>query len=194
MYIILCIVFTTNKQNTGDTNMGREIRRVPKDWVHPKNEYGNYDPLLDGNDFKPWHDEWLEGSEKWDGGFMNGYTPEAKWVVKSTEYEHMSYEDYVGSEPDISHYMPDWPTDICTHMMMYETCTEGTPISPAFITCEELARWLTDNEASSFGTRTASYEQWLDMCQRGWAMSAVVDETGGLVSGVEYSPERVKED
>ena len=42
--------------------------------------------------------------------------------------------------------------------MIYETCSEGSPISPAFETPEELARWLTDN---SFGSMTATYEQWL---------------------------------
>lgn len=26
--------------------MGREVRRVTKDWEHPKNEFGDYKPLL----------------------------------------------------------------------------------------------------------------------------------------------------
>lgn len=173
--------------------MGREIRRVPKDWVHPKNEYGDYDPLFAGAGFKAEHEEWVEGNQKWAEGFMEDYTTDTKGAIKPAKYEDVTYSEYAGDEPDIDHYMPDWPADICTHMMMYETCTEGTPISPAFVTCEELARWLTDNSASSFGSRTASYEQWLDTCQSGWAMSAIVDGSGNLVSGVEYSPERVKE-
>jgi len=44
---------------------------------------------------------------------------------------------------------------------MYETCTEGTPISPVMDSLETLARWLADNGASAFGEMTATYEQWL---------------------------------
>ncbi len=73
-----------------------------------------------------------------------------------------------------------------THIMMYETCTEGTPISPAFETPEDLARWLTDNNASAFGSMTATYEQWLSTCERGWALSAVCDSSG-IHSGVAYN-------
>ena len=28
--------------------MGRQLRKVAADWQHPKNEKGNYIPLLDG--------------------------------------------------------------------------------------------------------------------------------------------------
>ena len=68
--------------------------------------------------------------------------------------------------------------------MMYEDTTEGTPISPAFATPEELARWLADTGASAFGDSTATYEQWLHVCKGGWAPSAVID-INGMRSGVE---------
>jgi len=68
--------------------------------------------------------------------------------------------------------------------MMYETTSEGTPISPAFATPEELAQWLADNGASSFGSSTASYESWLRVAKGGWAPSAIMDQNG-LRSGVE---------
>jgi hypothetical protein len=67
---------------------------------------------------------------------------------------------------------------------MYETTSEGTPISPAFSTKEELARWLENNNSSAFGKSTATYEQWLAMINAGWAPSAIVTSQG-LVSGVE---------
>jgi len=47
---------------------------------------------------------------------------------------------------------------------MYETCSEGTPISPVMETPEQLARWLVDNKASFFGTMTAPYDRWLEIC------------------------------
>lgn len=68
--------------------------------------------------------------------------------------------------------------------MMYETTSEGTPISPAFTSPEELARWLTDTGASAFGKDTATYEQWLRVCQGGYAPSAIYTSDGGLQSGV----------
>ena len=71
-----------------------------------------------------------------------------------------------------------------TLYMMYETCTEGTPISPAFKTPEELARWLADSGASAFGNMTASYEAWLRVCRGGYACSAVM-HGGKFQSGVE---------
>lgn len=89
-------------------------------------------------------------------------------------------------KPDPDLYMPEFAPGTATHLMMFETCTEGTPISPAFATPEELARWLADNNASAFGSRTATYEQWLAVCRGGWAPSAVV-QGGRLMSGVEFA-------
>lgn len=71
---------------------------------------------------------------------------------------------------------------------MWETTSEGSPVSPVFATAEELARWLADTGASSFGNMTATYEQWLGMCREGWAPSCVVEVNpaggGVLKSGV----------
>lgn len=67
---------------------------------------------------------------------------------------------------------------------MWETTSEGSPISPAFATAEELARWLADTGASTFGSETASYESWLGMILEGWAPSFVV-QGGVATSGVE---------
>lgn len=67
---------------------------------------------------------------------------------------------------------------------MWETTSEGSPISPVLATPEALARWLTDNGASSFGRDTATYDQWLGMIRAGWAMSAAMID-GRMMSGVE---------
>jgi len=80
--------------------------------------------------------------------------------------------------------MPDWPEGEATHYMMYEDTSEGTPISPAFATPEELAQWLVDNNASAFAGARASYEAWLRVARGGWACSAVL-HNGVLESGVE---------
>jgi len=68
---------------------------------------------------------------------------------------------------------------------MWETTSEGSPISPVFATPEELAMWLTDTKASAFGGCTANYDHWLRMINgTGYAPSAIISG-GRLMSGVE---------
>lgn len=127
--------------------------------------------------------EW-EGDKKEQKGKWDARTLE---YVDDDIYKTSSFEDYFdenyGEKPDPQWYMPDWKDEERTHLMMYENTSEGTPLSPAFETPEELARWLTDNGASSFGAMTATYEQWLGMCRSGWAPSAIMTN-GVLESGV----------
>lgn len=61
---------------------------------------------------------------------------------------------------------------------MWETTTEGSPMSPVFSTAEGLAQWLTGTGASAFGGQTATYQGWLRVCQGGFAPSLVGDEDG----------------
>jgi len=64
---------------------------------------------------------------------------------------------------------------------MWQTTSEGSPISPVFATPEELARWLADMGANAGADTTATYEQWLAMTQPGSAPSADVDTDTGLI-------------
>mgnify|MGYP001604300772 CR=1 FL=1 len=150
--------------------MGREIRRVPKDWQHPKDERtGEYKPLL--------------GSS---------YSEDAADFMKMANEKGLQEAvDYHGDAPDRDDYMPEWPEAERTHLMMYEDTSEGTPISPAFETPEALARWLADNGASAFGSCTATYEEWLSTCRGGWAPSMVM-QGGELMSGVEFEGRRAE--
>lgn len=45
---------------------------------------------------------------------------------------------------------------------LWETCSEGSPISPVFATAEELANWCTDN-ATIFADEKTSRANWLKM-------------------------------
>lgn len=66
--------------------------------------------------------------------------------------------DEIGiTEADV---MPDFGTD-ATHLALYEACSEGTPVSPAFETREELADWLADNGVSAFADKTLTAAEWL---------------------------------
>lgn len=158
--------------------MGREVRRVPADWQHPKDEQtGRYKPLFDGAGFADRLREWNDENAKWSSGVFPDYASE--------ENRKLTYSEWAGDQPKSCDYMPDWPAEQRTHLMMYEDTTEGTPISPAFKTPEELARWLVDNNASAFGSQTGTYEGWLRVAKGGWAPSAVFTSQAGLTSGVD---------
>lgn len=156
--------------------MGREVRRVPANWQHPKDENGSFIPLY-GRAYEIDAKSWDEECEKWEAGEFPDYASE--------ESKKLTFEEWSGSRPVREHYMPSWKKEDCTHYMMYEDTSEGTPISPAFETPEELAEWLADTAASSFAGMTASYEQWLRVANGGYACSAVYSSDRGLVSGVE---------
>lgn len=144
--------------------MGREVRMVPPDWQHPRDESrgpGRYKPLRDG--------------------YKDDLASFAADIERMGLGEAI---DYNGGGPLSEDYMPDWPEAERTHWMMYECTSEGTPISPAFADPESLARWLADTKASAFAGEVATYEEWLSTIQRGYAMSAMVYDGRGLESGV----------
>jgi len=93
-----------------------------------------------------------------------------------------------GCDPDHYAAYEAWnPTEPPTGegWQLWETTSEGSPMSPVFASAEELADWLTRTGASSFGMLTATREQWLAMIGAGSAPSAVADSQHGLRSGVE---------
>jgi hypothetical protein len=162
-------------------HLGREVRRVPAGWDHPKDDKGRFIPLHGGS-FAKADAEWTEGWQKWQQGLRDDWS--GGWKPVDPEYRTVRFTDYHGSRPSPDDYMPDWPEDQRTRLMMYEDTSEGTPISPAFETPEELARWLADTGASAFGGMTADYEHWLGIARGGWAPSMVIDN-GRMMSGVE---------
>lgn len=170
--------------------MGREVRRVPADWKHPRSD-GNEEDV-----------DWAQGRPCFKALYELHEPIEEKQAEYDTEavefYQsgqaadnNCSYHDYHGKRPDAEDYMPYWPEEERTHYQMYENTSEGTPISPVCETPEELARWLTDNKASAFASMTASYEEWLSMCKDGFACSMVVAESSdgkqAIMSGVQAS-------
>lgn len=174
--------------------MSREVRRVPADWVHPYY-------FLEGNAkrvqqstiaLKPLHSgnvaklqaSWDEGKAKWEQGLCSDW--KGGWKARGPD-EDGTWEDWDGKRPEATDYMPQWPTEQCTHLQMYETCSEGTPISPVMETPEILARWLADNGASAFGGMTASYEGWLATINSDCGSFGMIinTATGEQMSGVE---------
>lgn len=165
--------------------MGREVRMVASGWEHPKDDKGRFIPLMEGS-YSQRAAEWDFAREQWLRGLKEDWHSDrpSDWVPRDGETLKVArYTDWAGVRPSPDDYMPDWPEAEATLLMMYESTSEGTPISPAFATPEELARWLADSGASSFGRDTATYEQWLPICRGGWAPSMVM--SGGVIqSGV----------
>ncbi len=66
---------------------------------------------------------------------------------------------------------------------LWETVSEGSPITPVFTTPEELARYTTDHP---HGVDNSSYETWMKfILGDGWAPTFIMKEDGILRSGVE---------
>lgn len=124
--------------------MGREIRRVPADWEHPKVSQPNwrtqqmeeaYQPLFDCP-FEEQAREWMDAAIAWD----NGTDPDCA-LHKA---DHPFYWQWAGDPPDPKSYRPRWASEP-THYQMYENATEGTPVTPHFATKAELVDWLVEH-------------------------------------------------
>ena len=61
---------------------------------------------------------------------------------------------------------------------LWETISEGSPISPVFSTPEALARYMVAPGNDTSVTRGTTYEQWMGMIQVGWAPSGISNGKG----------------
>ena len=111
--------------------MGREIRRVPKGWEHPRDESGEYRSMFDQT-YEDAAAEWSDNISQWEAG---------TYPNKPDEGECRYFWDWHGMPPDKEYYRPafDGPADC---YQVYQTVSEGTPTSPVFETTEDLCEWL----------------------------------------------------
>ena len=158
--------------------MGREIRRVPPGWNHPRKENGRYQPMYDRS-FSEEAKQWVADCIAWN----DGTHPDCEKHKANFPF----WWQWHGNPPDGEYYRPEWTNEERTHYQMYQCTSEGTPISPVFATPEEVARWCADNGASAFAGMTATYEDWLAVANGGYAPSAAVVNGGPLISGVELA-------
>ena len=151
--------------------MGREIKRVPVGFDWPIGE--------------TWWGFLVSGVEclACDGGFVkyrshDYQTPNSDGLFHCMICEGEAHAYVTIEVPSGSAYQ------------LWETTSEGSPTSPAFEDPKELARWLTDNNASTFGYMTTTYEKWLAFIMGpGWAMSAV-SVGGAMKSGADFVTEK----
>lgn len=147
--------------------MGREIRMVIPNWEHPKKENGIYHPMHD-EDFDSTITEWYKGYLLW----KNGKHP--------NQEEDGEYWDYEGSPPDPEYCRPFWKEEDATWFQMYETVSEGTPVTPPFATKEELVNYLVEN-GTFWDKRGWLRENAEKFVASGWAPSFLVDTAKGTI-------------
>jgi hypothetical protein len=116
--------------------MGREIRKVPENWEHPKDYRGHYKPLYD-YDFNEWASQWMEDLQQWLNEYPTGFKEHngEKWAF---------WEWGDGPAPDRDECRPSWKPEEMTAYQIYENVTEGTPVSPVFRTEADMRAWLRD--------------------------------------------------
>lgn len=68
---------------------------------------------------------------------------------------------------------------------LWETVSEGSPISPVFATADELAEWMASPAYTWHGSGL-SKETYLSFIAEGWAPSFMASPSTGLISGVEW--------
>ena len=167
--------------------MGREIRRVPPGWQHPKytqddapgpDWIGHERPLYD-RDYETACEGWLAACDHWRAG-----THPAQLKGYGQDYKY--YWDYENGPPDRDSYRAEkWAPEEATWYQMYETVSEGTPVTPAFATKEELVEYLVahgdygDQRYGEGGWSRANAEQFV---ARGYASSLMVMRAPGVVT------------
>lgn len=124
-------------------NMGLEIRRVPANWQHPKEEKLNYHTGQYESSFLPLYNEpyltalneWLSDHRAWEAH------THPDWTAERPRF----WAQWDSNPPNVKYYRPDWPAEEMTWWQVYETVSEGTPVTPPFATQEELIEYLVAN-------------------------------------------------
>jgi hypothetical protein len=199
--------------------MGLEIRKVPEGWEHPEED--NYErnhtvlayrPDKEHRVFRPildqsWRSAYLEW---WQARIVHlllkplGTALALLGLVDPTQYRfsgiqqlgkyvRRDFDEWWGKKPEPYNYRPNWPKRKRTHLQLYQTVSEGTPLSPPMPDAEALAHWLTEHTANVWvGTEEMTYEDWMRFMENGgYAMSAVISD-GKFYSGVKWASRETK--
>ena len=96
-------------------------------------------------------------------------------VYPSQELEFLA-NDWVPEDPPTG---PGW--------QMWETVTEGSPVSPVMASAQDLANWCANNKLlqSLYG---GDESRWLAMILQGSCMSMIITANGEVLSGVQATP------
>lgn len=131
--------------------MGRKLKRVPLDFNYPLKRvwYGyfmNSIPTCLSTDEKDYCEQCKKMAE-----------------IKGVEIDSCgcpNYEKYFGEVLDKLMELCEVPEG--EGLQLWETTSEGSPVSPVFATLDELCAWCEEN-ATTFGSFTASKDEWKRM-------------------------------
>lgn len=128
--------------------MGREIRQVIPNWDHPRRRC-EHSPWMGGCDeakrnngqcYQPMYDQDYDAAAR---EWLRDCIAHSK--KKHTDPESKYYWDYSGPPPDKAFYRPKWSDHERTWVQIYETVSEGTPVTPPFATKAELVEYLVQH-------------------------------------------------
>ena len=113
--------------------------------------------------------EWYEGYLLWEKGEHPSQNEDNYW-------------DYEGSPPEPEFYRPKWKKEEMTWFQMYETVSEGTPVTPPFATKAELVDYLVEN--GDFWDKIRGHGGWQranaeKFVESGWSPSGMLNTTTG---------------
>ena len=208
-YVERHIHYTGNQR---DKEIDRLCHIFNERWCHHLND-DDVKALIDKNELREFTHEWVEGKlckknppyipttrevNEW-SLFGLGHGSTGWWIVVTAECERLGYEPdckVCGAEgsfypsDEIKKQAEAWTSFEPPEgegFQLWETVSEGSPISPVFVTAEELADWLATSpdykwRRNDEGTTKA---QWLAFINGpGWAMTGVI--TGGkYMTGVQ---------
>lgn len=112
--------------------MGREIRKVPPNWDHPRDARGEYKSMYDET-FAAAVSEWKARRAAWEVGER----PEG--------YGDCDFADYYGEQPDDPDMYRPWQDAEAIWLQVWETVSEGSPVTPPFETKQGLADYLAEH-------------------------------------------------
>lgn len=176
--------------------MGREIRMVPPNWEHPKKEFLNHRFRMEERYQPMYNRSYTESMDEWIGEYQlwkDGKHPDQ---MDGSAKECKRYAEWAGDPPDHEYYRPEWSKEEMTWFQVYETVSEGTPVTPPFETKEELVEYLVangdfwDQKRRADGDTIMGCVPWSrEAAHRfvfgsGWAPSMIV-ANGKVMSGVE---------
>lgn len=197
---------------TGPVAHSREAVRIcqlwNRKWLHHLNQ-DDVDALVAANRLMDLTHTWSSDT----GWVPNGHRPTAEevnrwslfgfghdsinqWVVVKAECkrlgqpyacEHCGGSGDVFADDDHRQAYESWEQTEPPEgnaWQMWETTSEGSPISPPCETAWQLAKWLAGTGAYTNGNDTATADEWLAMIQDGYAPSMVAID-GVVMSGVE---------
>jgi len=102
---------------------------------------------------------------------------------------HGSVEVYPGQRAEAEAWEPTDPPE-GEGWQLWETVTEGSPISPVFDSADGLAAWMSDPDRGRNWVPMETARKFID---DGWAPTFVGTPEHGLVSGVEHAGRTVAE-